>query len=123
MISHRAEVDRHVQWLRQHGEEDVARAIEGLMGTKRSDLVENLGSIVVGMDYVYTADIPKDCKGYLYHAHRFIQDVPSYQRKVLVECLNGPDQGLWFCCSEWNFSTRYRLANTVESEQVPQRMR
>jgi len=33
---------------------------------------------------------------------RFVIDVPSYQEKVLVEALTGPDAGVMFTCSPAN---------------------
>lgn len=64
--------------------------------------------IVEGATYVYEADLPPGCKGGHYKAVRFIKDVPSYQTKVLVECLSGKDRGLWFTCTPANFAQRYK---------------
>ncbi len=70
---------------------------------------EGLSSITQGGLYVYIREIPRGCAGHIYRVHRFILDVPSYQHKVLVECLSGQDEGLWFTCSLDNFRVRYRL--------------
>lgn len=66
--------------------------------------------ITAGAVYIYQAALPAGCAGHRYRAARFIVDVPSYQKKVLVECLSGRDAGLWFTCSLANFARRYRLA-------------
>ena len=58
--------------------------------------------------YVYLNAIPAGCQGHQYRVHRMVLDVPSYQHKVLVECLSGKDTGLWFVCSPANFEKRYR---------------
>jgi len=63
--------------------------------------------IVEGATYLYVADSPPCCKGHRYRVAKFILAVPAYQEQVLVEALSGPDAGLWFACSPWNFSTRY----------------
>ncbi len=74
------------------------------------------GSITIteGADYVYTSDKPAGARGQRYKVHRFILDVPSYQRKVLVEALTGPDKGMWFTCSLSNFSFKYKRAAEPE---------
>lgn len=69
-----------------------------------------MNEILLNRDYIYAAGIPKDCHGSRYRAHRRVVDVPTYQQKVLVEALDGPDAGLWFTCSVDNFSRRYKLA-------------
>lgn len=66
--------------------------------------------IVEGADYVYVASIPAGCAGHLYRLHRTVIDVPSYQRKCLVEALTGKDQGELFVCTLHNFAIRYKLA-------------
>lgn len=63
-----------------------------------------------GSEYLYQCGFPTGCAGGRYKVHKFVLDVPSYQHKVLVECLEGKDKGLWFVCSLANFSYRYRLA-------------
>lgn len=63
--------------------------------------------------------LPKGCAGQLYRAVRFVKDVPSYQRKVLVEALTGPDAGDWFTVSEHNFKIRYKLPEEDEAEPEP----
>ena len=63
--------------------------------------------IIVGHIYRYVADWPAGCKGHKYRVCQFFPDVPSYQEKVLVEALTGPDKGLHFVVSLWNFATRY----------------
>lgn len=71
--------------------------------------------IVEGGVYVYTALLPRGCKGHLYRVHRFCLAVPSYQEQVLVGALTGHDAGLWFVCSPANFATRY-----VPAEALPE---
>lgn len=68
--------------------------------------------------YIYQSGIPAGCKGHEYRLHRFVIDVPSKQRKVLVECLTGPDAGLWFVCSVSNFCRRYAPPAAKEPEPV-----
>jgi hypothetical protein len=75
-----------------------------------------LTAILEGGIYKYMRGHPADCIGCLYRVHRHVRDVPSYQRKVLVEALNGPDQGLWFVCSLTNFAVRYELASEEQEE-------
>lgn len=77
--------------------------------------------IVEGRVYRYLAPPAKgqpDCRGQLYKVKRFVKDVPSYQEKVVVEGLTGPDKGLWYTCSLMNFATRFEP--TVEEIQTPQ---
>lgn len=64
-------------------------------------------AIVPGRTYRYMLDRPPGCKGGIYRVERFILDVPSYQMKVLVQCVEGNDKGLWFSCTPWNFAQRY----------------
>jgi hypothetical protein len=63
--------------------------------------------VIEGADYTYLSGIPAGCAGHTYRLHRFVTDVPSKQRKVLVEALTGPDAGLWFTCAVANFCRRY----------------
>ena len=63
--------------------------------------------IILGDTYIYVCDIPAGCKGKKYRVARFVIDVPSYQEKLLVEALEGPDKGMWFVVSPANFATRY----------------
>lgn len=65
-------------------------------------------SIFKGGVYSYHG-LPKDRQGHRYAVLDFVTDVPSYQHKVLVECLSGPDSGMKFTCSLDNFNRRYRL--------------
>lgn len=72
-----------------------------------ADLVIQEGAV-----YTYTADYPVGCKGHRYRVLRVnVLSVPSYTTTVLVEAIDGPDAGLWFVCSPWNFSIRYRRAD------------
>lgn len=64
--------------------------------------------IVPGGLYTYECGIPAGVKGERYLVHRHVLDVPTYQRKVLVEALSGRDKGLWFTCSPSNFVHRYK---------------
>lgn len=73
---------------------------------------------IVKGTYKYISGIPKNCHGHLYYVHNMIIDVPSYQRKVLVEALSGPDRGLWFSCSPSNFAARYVLEKKDDDEQL-----
>lgn len=65
--------------------------------------------LVEGATYRYTASQPAKATGHLYKLVKEVLDVPSYQRKCLVECLTGPDRGLWFTCSLSNFAGRYEI--------------
>jgi hypothetical protein len=65
--------------------------------------------LVEGATYRYTSGFPVGCRGRKYCLHREVVDVPSYQRKVLVEALDGPDRGLWFTCTLQNFALRYEM--------------
>lgn len=71
-----------------------------------------LENIVIGKTYRYTQGFPINCHGHLYVPLRMIKDVPTYQQKVLVEALTGPDKGELFVCSVNNFKIRY--------EEVPE---
>lgn len=73
-----------------------------------------LDELIEGETYIYTGLFPKGAAGHRYKLHRLVLDVPSYQRKVLVEALSGKDKGLWFVCSINNFSRRYRQATPDE---------
>lgn len=66
--------------------------------------------IVFGLEYIYRSGNPVKCHGFRYRPLREVLDVPSYQQKILVEALNGPDRGLYFTCSPANFANRYVLA-------------
>lgn len=77
-----------------------------------------------GEEYIYAGEEPKGCKGHRYRVVRFVLDVPTYQRKVLVECLSGADKGVWFVVSPANFSSRYEAVDglverTVSSSSPP----
>lgn len=64
--------------------------------------------IVEGAVYIYTKNWPDGCQGKRYRVLRInVMAVPEYQKKILVEALEGPDRGLWFVCSPHNFTTRY----------------
>lgn len=70
---------------------------------------ERIGpAIVPGRVYRSIADLPRGCKGGLYQVEDFILDVPSYQEKVLVRCIEGKDRGLRFSCTPSNFALRYK---------------
>lgn len=71
--------------------------------------------IIVGRVYRYIDNRPKGCKGGLYRVVQFIQDVPSYQEKILVKCIQGQDEGIRFVCTPTNFSQRYEPL-VVETE-------
>lgn len=73
--------------------------------------------IIEGKVYEYIKESPKGCKGCLYRVLKFILDVPSYQQKVLVEALTGPDRGLWFTCTPANFSLRYAPSKEAEERE------
>lgn len=66
--------------------------------------------IAEGSLWTYTPAWPEGCQGKLYRVLRFVPDVPSYQRKVLIEAIDGPDAGLWFTASLANFALRYQPA-------------
>lgn len=63
--------------------------------------------------YVYANGYPVECIGRRYRVHRMVLDVPTYQRKVLIEALDGSDAGLWFVCSVSNFFHRYQPAGAT----------
>ena len=71
--------------------------------------IASIFTIHVGRVYIYLSGIPPRCAGHRYRVHRFVKDVPVYTEKVLVECLTGPDAGVWFTCSPANFALRYKL--------------
>lgn len=68
---------------------------------------EDYSWIVEGGEYVFRASAPDHATGQRYRVLKFVLDVPSYQRKVLVEGLTGKDRGLWFVCTFENFRVRY----------------
>ena len=88
--------------------EVVPRLADGLVDVEKFN--EEGHNIELGADYVYIGMYPPKCEGHLYRPHRYVLDVPTYQKKVLVEALTGKDKGLWFVCSLNNFKVRYRLA-------------
>lgn len=75
--------------------------------------------IVPGMLYRYTAAYPPGCCGGLYRVVSTVTDVPSYQEKVLLHCIEGKDRGLWFICSPWNFAFRYEMVDLPTVVQPP----
>lgn len=83
-----------------------------------------LARIRAGTEWVYTADLPAGCKGHCYWVHAIIPDVSDAcvqsrcRLKVLVEALTGPDAGLLFCTSLWNFARRYLPYPEPEVPQV-----
>lgn len=72
--------------------------------------------IVARRVYRYLGGLPIGVKGGLYRVLAFIIDVPSYQEKVLIRCISGPDKGLMFTCTPRNFSHRYEPI-VVETEK------
>jgi hypothetical protein len=69
--------------------------------------------IVEGRVYKYLSPPAKgqlDCRGQLYKVVFFVRDVPSYQEKVVVQGLTGPDKGQRFACSLYSFATRFEPA-------------
>lgn len=75
---------------------------------------EKVLSIREGEVYVFRGPMAEKCIGHVYRALRFVTHVPVYQCHVLVECLSGPDLGLWFTCSLANFAGKYREMTAVE---------
>lgn len=58
---------------------------------------------------------PHSCYGRLYEViDSDVIDVPSYQRKILMRALDGPDQGLRFTITPSNFSYRYEQASAED---------
>lgn len=80
-----------------------------------TDIVD-IAQIEMPCKYEYVCDSPKGCRGRHYMAWITVLDVPSYQTKILMEALNGPDRGLWFTVTPANFITRY--AKIIEFEAV-----
>lgn len=80
-----------------------------------------ISNIVFGATYVYAKELPNDCKGEYYRLWFEILDVPSYQKKYLVEALTGRDKGLWFTCTPANFMMRYALLKPVEKVEKSER--
>ena len=63
-----------------------------------------------GANYCYVSDSPEKCRNHVYRVLLpNMPFVPVRIQLVLVECLCGPDEGLIFCCTPWNFALRYRL--------------
>jgi hypothetical protein len=69
--------------------------------------------LVEGGEYVYTGTYPANCAGQRYKLTRFVIDLPSYQRKVLVEGMTGPDKGEAFVVSEATFANKFELVQPV----------
>lgn len=65
--------------------------------------------LVKGAEYVYTSSYPEACRGHTYRLVRFVVDLPSYQRKVLVEAVTGPDSDSWFTVAEGIFAMKFSL--------------
>ena len=72
--------------------------------------------IAFGALYRYLPGWPPGCRGKSYRPLALVLAVPSYQEQILVEALDGPDRGLLFVCSPYNFSTRYER---IEAAPVP----
>lgn len=70
--------------------------------------------IEVPGDYIFIASKPEDCHGHLYRAHAMAKDIPSYQQKVIVEGITGPDAGDWWSCSLAIFLNKF-----VPAEENP----
>src|SRR5215469_2524165 len=81
---------------------------------------QKLFTVVMPAVYRYKGELPPECKGHLYKAHRVVTDVPSYQEKILVEGLTGVDVGLWFTVAPFNFALRYDRVGEPSSVEVPQ---
>jgi hypothetical protein len=79
---------------------------------------EPIITAVEGSEYVYTATIPAGCKGHRYRLLKLVLDVPTYQQKLCMVALTGPDSGRWFVVSPWNFAQRYEPAE-VDAPQTP----
>ena len=75
--------------------------------------------LVEGKDYTYIGAYPTSCHGHKYRLVRFVVDVPSYQKKVLVEGLTGPDMGAFFVLSEAAFAVRFASDTLSPSVAVP----
>ena len=60
-----------------------------------------------GGHYVYTASYPPHATGQRYLVRQFIQDVPSYQPRILIQCMSGKDKGILFVSTFNNFRIRY----------------
>ena len=61
-----------------------------------------------GERYIYTGSDPPNCTGHIYKVLKpEILLILVRQSLVLMECLCGPDKGMVFCITAWNFSLRY----------------
>lgn len=69
---------------------------------------------LLGKLYRFVHREPADCQGEHYRAVRLVTDVPSYQPKVLVEGVSGPDAGKWYVVSLAGFATRFQLVPLIE---------
>lgn len=69
--------------------------------------------LIEGEEYVYTGTYPSNCAGQRYRLVRFVIDLPSYQQKVLVEGVTGPDRGKAFVLSEAVFANKFEIAPQV----------
>jgi hypothetical protein len=74
--------------------------------------------IVEGGLYRYVNGIPVHARGHLYKVHAVVEDVPSYQHKILVEALTGPDEGKLFTCTPANFVVRYQRDLAAERQMA-----
>ena len=72
-------------------------------------------TIQEGMEYVYTGEFPENCKGHIYKVRKVnVPMVPTYNKLISVECLCGPDKGLEFVVTPWNFSLRYSFKSNCK---------
>ena len=78
--------------------------------------VEAAFRITKGALYTYLPSWPEGCRGSIYKVLDFILDVPTYQRKVKVESLEGRDKGLKFTCTFANFASRYTILKGAEND-------
>jgi hypothetical protein len=74
---------------------------------------------VIPGKYRYLSRIPAGCQGHTYRLIAPVLDVPSMQRKVLVEALTGPDAGELFVCTVDNFTRRYEAIPEKPAETLP----
>jgi hypothetical protein len=74
-----------------------------------SGLVGASFRIVEGLEYEYTADKPEECNGHRYRVVCLAKTAPQYQKVVVTVGLTGPDEGLHYVCTYFNFASRFKL--------------
>jgi len=73
-----------------------------------SKILETPDWLNLGTVHTFSNPLKKKFYGEKYLPHKLLLDIPSYQTKILVECLSGADKGLWFTTTINHFRITYK---------------